>query len=94
MDVAAHQAWVAGASVHLQPLQFAVLRVLARNEGRVVTYQALSRAVYGDDRSDRSGAEGLRTCIGGLRRQLGTGPNRPVIRTESRIGYRLSAPSR
>lgn len=90
IDVGAHEAWVAGEPIRLQPLQFAVLVVLARNEGRVVTYQELSRAAYGEDRADRATADGLRTCVAGIRRQLGSGSRRPVIRTESRIGYRLT----
>jgi len=93
LDVAAHEARIGDELLQLQPLQFAVLTLLARNEGRVLTYQELSRAVYDDDVSGRTGAERLRTCIVKIRRQLGTGPGRPVIGTEARIGYRLTAPN-
>ena len=89
IDVAAHEVSVAGEQVHLQPVQFALLSVLARNAGRVLTYQALSRAVHGEERTTASAREALRTSVSALRRGLGTGPDRPVIRTESRIGYRL-----
>ena len=89
IDVAAHEVWVAGEQVPLPPAQFALLGVLVRNSGRVLTYQALSRAVHGEDRASASGREALRTSVSALRRRLGTGPDRPVIRTESRVGYRL-----
>ena len=92
LDVAAHEAWVDGRAVHLQPLQFAVLTVLARNEGRVLTYQALAMAVYGEHAGERASVDALRTCVGSVRRRLGSGPRRPEIRTESRVGYRLVAP--
>ena len=93
VDVAGHVVVVDGETVHLQPLQFAALTVLARNEGRVVTYPSLARAVYGDDRSGSSSLEGMRTCVASLRRTLGSGPRRPAIHTEARVGYRLTVPA-
>ena len=93
IEVDAHEVWVAGEQVHLQRLQFAVLTVLARNAGRVLTYQALSRAVYGENKIPKSATESLRTCVSSLRTKIGTGEKRPVIRSESRIGYRLTVPS-
>ncbi len=92
IDPAAHEALVAGERIHLQPMQFTLLTLLARNVGRVLTYQALIRAAHGHDAAPLGAKEGLRTVVSALRKQLGTGPDRPEIRTESRIGYRMVLP--
>jgi two-component system KDP operon response regulator KdpE len=92
IDPAAHAVWMGGEAVHLPPLQFSLLAVLARNAGRVMTYQALVRAIHGQGAPPSGVKEGLRSAVSALRRHLGTGPGRPEIRTESRIGYRLVPP--
>ena len=43
LDVAAHDAWLDGVHVDLTPRQFALLTLLARNTGRVLTHRTLLR---------------------------------------------------
>jgi two-component system KDP operon response regulator KdpE len=90
VDVSAHQVQVAGEIIDLQARAFALLTVLIRNEGKVLTYRMLSRALDGVEGEGELNA--LRVLVSKLRKQLGTGPRRPVIVTELNVGYRLSLP--
>ena len=75
----------AGEAVTLRPHCLGVLRVLARNAGRVVGKDELIRAVWPNETvSDDS----LVHCIGTLRQVLGDDQHR-LLRTEPRRGYRL-----
>lgn len=91
IDIAARRIFVGKDPVELQAKPFDLLTLLARNEGRIVTYPALKRALWGID-SETSGHNALRVAITRIRQKLGSGPRRPVIHTEVKLGYRLSAP--
>jgi two-component system KDP operon response regulator KdpE len=90
IDVAAHEATVGGQRLDLAPKLFALLTLLARNAGKLLTHRILLAQVWGvDSGSDR---QRLRTHVAVLRKKLGTGPRRPEIVSESAIGYRLLLP--
>ena len=90
LDLAAHTADIAGEPVELTARQFALLVTLARNEGRIVTYDALSRVFDGDGNElDRNH---WRTLVSKIRKALGSGPRRPAIHSELNVGYRLTVP--
>ena len=91
VDVAAHQVVVGGRALELQAQQFSLLALLVRNEGLVVTYANLVRALWADQHPERH-LDALRIAVSKLRKDLGTGPERPVIETAARVGYRLVAP--
>jgi two-component system KDP operon response regulator KdpE len=79
---------VADREVQLTPTEYELLRVLARNAGKVLTHHQLLREVWG------VGAEQdthmLRVNISNLRHKLETDPTRPeYIVTEPGVGYRL-----
>ena len=88
IDVAGHQADVGGTVVDLLPRQFELLVALARNPNRVLTYAALTKAVWGFEAPDDP-HKALRTAVSRLRRTLGGGPHRPAIETEHHVGYRF-----
>jgi two-component system KDP operon response regulator KdpE len=91
VDLAAHQVTVGGEVVEFHPKPFDLLVALMRNEGRLMTQPTLIRALYGyDARKDQ--VYNLRTAVSKVRRLLGEGPDRPVLITEQRAGYRLMAP--
>ena len=90
MDVSAHQVQVAGQIVDLQPRAFALLAVLIRNEGKVLTHTTLGKVLDGAE-SD-SPLNSLRVLVSKIRKQIGSGPQRPIINTELNVGYRLSLP--
>jgi two-component system KDP operon response regulator KdpE len=77
-----------GQEVHLTPTEYDLLRVLAREVGRVITHGHLLRSVMGRGYDDATGT--LRVHIASLRKKLETNPARPrIIVTEPGIGYRL-----
>ena len=83
---------VAGAPLSLTPNEFDLLRVLAQNEGKLLTHRALLREVWGPayDRESHY----LHVYVSQLRRKVEPDPARPrYILTEPGAGYRLVAPS-
>jgi two-component system KDP operon response regulator KdpE len=90
VDTGAHTAAVAGVPLKLARKEFALLALLARNRGRVLTHTFLLSRVWGTD--DLAKTEPLRVQITQLRRKLGDGPDRPRIVTEAGVGYRLVGP--
>lgn len=86
VDLAARTVTVQGQPVHLTATEFALLRLLIRHAGKVVTQQHLLREVWGPHAAEHS--QYLRVYFTGLRRKVdpgGTG----LIQTEPRIGYRM-----
>ena len=91
LDMNGYQVMVAGELVDMHPRQFMLLALLVRNRGKVLTYAALDRAL-GSSKANFDERNPWRVAISKIRKQLGTGPNRPVIHTEHRVGYRLTVP--
>ena len=77
-------------AVHLTPTEYDLLRVLAKEAGRVITHGHLLRSVMGRGYEDATGT--LRVHVASLRKKLEANPARPeIILTEPGIGYRLQA---
>jgi two-component system KDP operon response regulator KdpE len=88
VDLANRMVWVAGAEIHLTPIEFKLLAVLVRHSGKVVTQGQLLKEVWGH-RSEEQ-AHYLRNYIHHLRHKLEADPARPVyLSTEPGVGYRL-----
>ena len=88
IDVAAHRAHRDGEEVHLTPIEFALLSVLVRNRGRLMTHRTLLVEVWGAAYSDDTAT--LRTHIANLRRKIEPGGERRYIRTDAGVGYRFA----
>lgn len=74
--------------IKLTVTEYALLAVLAHNEGKVLTHHYLLRQVWGAAHQNES--QYLRVFIAQLRKKIETDPNRPTfILTESGIGYRF-----
>ena len=74
--------------IRLTPTESAILQVLARHAGRLVTHQQLFDAVWG--REFGSPSHYLRVYVTHLRRKLELEPSSPkLIITEPGVGYRL-----
>ena len=89
VDLSARTVRVDGSEVHLTPIEFDLLRTLARNRGRLMTHRALLVEVWGPQYA--SDTQILRTHIANLRRKIepaGEGPR--YIRTDPGVGYRLA----
>ena len=81
-----------GRAVQLTPHEFELLRLLARNEGKLMTHAAILREVWGRAYSEES--HYLHVYVSQLRRKIEPEPTRPrYIITEPGAGYRLVAPS-
>jgi len=80
---------VGGASVHLTPIEWELLRVLATQPGKVLTHQQLFHAVW-KGREHGDAQQYLRVYVAHLRRKLERDTVRPVhIFTISGVGYRF-----
>jgi two-component system, OmpR family, KDP operon response regulator KdpE len=83
---------VGGVPVQLTPHEFALLRVLARNPGKLLTHGTLLREVWGRGYGDES--HYLHVYVSQLRRKLEPDPARPrYILTEPGAGYRFADPA-
>ena len=81
----------AGSPIQLTATEYELLRVLSVNAGRVATYGALLRRVWG--RRDRGDVRLVRSFVKRLRRKLGDDPDSPTyILTERGVGYRMAKP--
>lgn len=80
----------AGVDVHLTPIEYRLLSVLAAHAGRVLTHRQLLREVWGPSHADQS--HYLRIYMGHLRQKLESDPAQPRhLLTETGVGYRLVA---
>ena len=83
---------VDGKTVQLTPHEFELLRLLARNEGKLLTHAAILREVWGRAYSEES--HYLHVYVSQLRRKIEPEPTQPrYILTEPGAGYRLVTPS-
>jgi len=89
IDLAARAVRRDGEPVHLTPIEYDLLRVLARNRGRLLTHRALLTEVWGPAYADD--VRTLRTHIANLRRKIepDDGGER-LIRTDPGVGYRFA----
>jgi two-component system KDP operon response regulator KdpE len=86
VDTARRLVRVEGATVALSPREYALLALLARNKGRVLTHPHLLTAVWGPAHAED--VTYLRVYVGHLRQKLGARAGRLLI-TEPGVGYRL-----
>jgi two-component system KDP operon response regulator KdpE len=84
LDLAARVVRVDGDEVHLTPIEFDLLRTLARHRGRLLTHRALLVEVWGPEYANDTAV--LRTHIANLRRKVGS----QHIRTDPGVGYRFA----
>jgi len=93
IDLEARDVTFGGKPVQLTPHEYSFLTLLARNEGKLMTHQAILREVWGKAYSDES--HYLHVYVSQLRRKLEPDPARPrYILTEPGVGYRLVDPLR
>jgi two-component system KDP operon response regulator KdpE len=77
-----------GAEVHLTPIEFDILRLLAQHQGRLVTHRQLLREVWGPGYGEET--HYLRVHVAHIRAKLEDDPSRPhYLITEPGVGYRL-----
>jgi len=88
IDRARREVTLAGAAIHLTPIEFRLLMSLAQAPGRVITHGQLLREVWGPRSAWQN--HHLRVHMGNLRHKLEPVPSRPrYLLTEPGVGYRL-----
>jgi two-component system KDP operon response regulator KdpE len=79
LDSARHRATLEGVNLELTPKEFALLALLARHPGKIITHRVMLERVWGAMSAERT--EYLRTYTNQLRRKLGQGPTTPRLLT-------------
>ena len=80
-----------GRPVSLTPTEYDLLRLLAQNEGKLMTHPAILREVWGPAYREESNY--LHVYVSQLRRKLEPDPARPrYLLTVAGVGYRLVDP--
>lgn len=93
VDVAAHEVRVRGQLLKLSPKEFALLRLLASNPGRVLERHFLLDTVWGEGWIGEP--KTLDVHIQWLRDKIESDPSRPrFIHTVRGIGYKFALPSK
>ncbi|HEY6016573.1 MAG TPA: response regulator [Gaiellaceae bacterium] len=83
---------VRGETVQLTPIEFDLLSLFVRHEGKLLTHRTILREVWGPAYGTES--HYLHVYVSQLRRKLELDPTRPrYLLTEPGAGYRLVAPS-
>ena len=92
VDIEKRLVTVAGRRVQLTPNEFELLRVLAQNEGKLMTHPTILREVWGPAYGTES--HYLHVYVSQLRQKLESDPARPrYLLTEPGAGYRLVDPA-
>jgi two-component system KDP operon response regulator KdpE len=90
IDLSARSVRKRGEPVKLTPTEYALLRLLARHPGRVLTQRQLLQEVWGPNATGQT--HYLRVYVAHLREKLEDNPAEPkLIITEPAVGYRLNA---
>lgn len=89
IDFASGCAYLGGEELHLTPIEYKLLCLLARNTGKVLTHKFITQSVWGS--SWENDVVSLRVFMATLRRKLDRGPDSPqYIQTHIGIGYRMT----
>ena len=77
-----------GQEIHLTRVEYKIVSFLARNSGKVITYDALINQIWGPYAGDNNRI--LRVNMANIRRKLEKNPGEPeYIFTELGVGYRM-----
>jgi two-component system KDP operon response regulator KdpE len=88
MDLASRQVTRDGTALHLTPTEFALLRELVVNRGKLLTHAQLLRRVWGPGYETET--EYVRVYVRRLRAKLEPEGSPLLILTQPRVGYRLA----
>jgi two-component system KDP operon response regulator KdpE len=91
VDQVRREVSVGGVPVHLTPIEYKLIVLLARNAGRVLTHHQILKEVWGS--AYAAERHTLRVFMMQLRRKLEPNSVRPqILITEPGVGYRLREP--
>ena len=88
IDFAAGCAYVKGEEIHLTPIEYKLLCLLAHNVGKVLTHNRILKEVWGG--AQASDIPSLRVFMATLRKKIEQHPDSPrYIQTPVGVGYRM-----
>lgn len=88
IDFAAGCAFLDGKELHLTPIEYKLLCLLARNVGKVLTHTFITKEVWGS--AWDNDVASLRVFMATLRKKIETDPSNPkYIQTHIGVGYRM-----
>lgn len=89
LDAEKHRVCLGETEIHVTPMEYALLLLLFKNQGKVLTTSVILREIWGAGYGQDTQA--LRTLTAGLRRKIEKNPAKPrYILTEIGVGYRLA----
>ena len=89
LDAEKRRVFLQGEELHVTPMEYSLLSLLFRNQGKVLTTAVIIREIWGPGYGNDTQA--LRALMAGLRRKLEKNPAKPrYILTEIGVGYRLA----
>jgi two-component system KDP operon response regulator KdpE len=92
IDLEKRTVTMAGEPVSLTPIEYDLLRLLAENQGKLLTHPMILRAIWGPAFQEESNY--LHVHVSHLRRKIEPDPARPrYILNQAGVGYRLVEPS-
>lgn len=88
IDYAAGCVYLDGNEIHLTPIEYKLLVLLAKNTGKVLTHNYILREIWGNP--TKSDVQSLRVFMATLRKKLEKTPSEPhYIQTHIGVGYRM-----
>lgn len=89
IDYARRIVTIAGEEIRLTRTEYNILEILSQNPGKVLTYAAIIRKIWGP--TDDGGVKKLQVNMANIRKKLGSKPgdNKYII-NELGVGYRIS----
>ena len=88
IDYAAGCVYVQGVEIHLTPMEYKLLCLLAKNTGKVLTHNYILKEIWGS--ALESDTPSLRVFMATLRKKIEKNPSSPqYIQTHVGIGYRM-----
>jgi two-component system, OmpR family, KDP operon response regulator KdpE len=91
IDLEKRAVTMAGDPVALTPIEYDLLRLLAENEGKLLTHPMILRAIWGPAFQEESNY--LHVHVSHLRRKIEPDPTRPrYLLNQAGVGYRLVDP--
>ncbi|NBK93496.1 DNA-binding response regulator [bacterium 1XD21-13] len=88
VDYAAGCAYLGGKELHLTPIEYKILCLMAKNVGRVLTHTYITQNIWGNNWDNNVAS--LRVFMATLRKKLEAEPDSPqYIQTHIGVGYRM-----
>lgn len=89
MDYVKRRVYIQSEEIHLTPIEYNILTLMAQNAGKVLTHNFILKQIWGN--FTENDMKSLRVFMANIRRKLEKEPAQPrYILTEVGVGYRLA----